>query len=162
MGLSGLQGSNFLVRDGESLNLAKEPCCVVYGKIWIPGGLTCPDLVLTLSCKEGNEVRLVTEGGWRVSEAPPTSAERSLCPGNRVHSWAEGVRRTLMSSPEDMEAARWPEVSGTGVGCPHQPLLSLITARNCVTLSSGLGFSKHVPDHWNAFLVQVVVRSVAE
>lgn len=90
MGFSGFQGSNFLVRDGESLNLAKEPCCVVYGKTLIPGGLTCLDLVLT-SCKEGNEVRLVTEGGWQVSEAPPTSAERSLCPGDRVHIWAEGV-----------------------------------------------------------------------
>lgn len=50
----------------------------------------CSHLVAQKSFKE--EVRLVTEGGWQVSAAPPTTAERSVCPRNRVHSWAEGVR----------------------------------------------------------------------
>lgn len=78
------------------LNLAEEPCCVVCGKTqvsllsvaahWLPWWLHLPGpwsyLVTQKSCREDYEVRLVTEGARQVSEA-----ERSLCPGNRMHSW---------------------------------------------------------------------------
>lgn len=78
------------------LNLAEEPRCVVCGKTqvslrsvaahWLLWWLHLPGpwsyLVTQELCREDCEVRLVTEGAWQVSEA-----ERSLCPGNRMHSW---------------------------------------------------------------------------
>lgn len=70
------------------------PCCVSedLDPWWLNLPGPCSHLVAQKSFKEGDEVRLVTEGGWQVSEAPPTSAERSVCPGNRVHSRDEAVR----------------------------------------------------------------------